>query len=136
MDVFKDPIRLVIVCGLLIAALLVGYNAFYNPSAKETVFVDKSSYSSDKESYGQDSVSENLLEAEKDESLFPDTPKVNINTADKEALAELDGIGDTIAQRIIDYRNENGGFKSTDDLMNVNGIGKQKYELIKDSITI
>lgn len=136
MDVFKDPIRLVIVCGLLIAALLVGYNAFYNPSAKETVFVDKSSYSSDKESYGQDSVSENLLEAEKDESLFPDTPKVNINTADKEVLAELDGIGDTIAQRIIDYRNENGGFKSTDDLMNVNGIGKQKYELIKDSITI
>ncbi len=136
MDIFKDPIRLVIVCGLLIAALLVGYNAFYNPSAKETVFVDKSSYSSDKESYGQDSVSENLLEAEKDESLFPDTPKVNINTADKETLAELDGIGDTIAQRIIDYRNENGGFKSTDDLMNVNGIGKQKYELIKDSITI
>lgn len=136
MDIFKDPIRLVIVCGLLIAALLVGYNAFYNPSAKETVFVDKSSYSSDKESYGQDSVSENLLEAEKDESLFPDTPKVNINTADKEVLAELDGIGDTIAQRIIDYRNENGGFKSTDDLMNVNGIGKQKYELIKDSITI
>ena len=43
--------------------------------------------------------------------------QININTADKELLKTLDGIGENIAQRIIDYRTENGGFENIEDIM-------------------
>lgn len=50
---------------------------------------------------------------------------ININTADKEALmSTIKGVGDTKAEAIIAYREENGGFKSIDDLANVKGIGQ------------
>lgn len=62
--------------------------------------------------------------------------KVNINTADADALDTLPGIGPTIAQRIITYREENGNFTSIEEIKNVSGIGDSKYEEIKDSITI
>ena len=49
--------------------------------------------------------------------------KVNINTAEAWLLEALDGIGDTLAQRIIEYRESNGLFNSVDDLIKVSGIG-------------
>uniref|UniRef100_A0A7C3MI39 ComEA family DNA-binding protein n=1 Tax=Dictyoglomus thermophilum TaxID=14 RepID=A0A7C3MI39_DICTH len=61
--------------------------------------------------------------------------KININTASKQQLETLPGIGTTLAQRIIDYRNEHGLFTSYDDLLNVKGIGEKKLEKIKDKIT-
>lgn len=62
--------------------------------------------------------------------------KVNINIASKETLTSLSGIGDTKAQKIIDYRNENGLFKSIEDLKNVSGISEKLFEQIKEFITI
>lgn len=62
--------------------------------------------------------------------------KVNINTADLYTLMSLDGIGETYAQRIIDYREANGPFKAIEDIKNVPGIGEKRFEMIKDSITI
>ena len=61
---------------------------------------------------------------------------VNINTADVERLATLKGIGPALAQRIIDYREQNGGFKSIDEVKNVRGIGDKKFADFKDKITI
>ncbi len=61
---------------------------------------------------------------------------VNINYADKAELETLPGIGPTLAERIIDYRNTIGHFKSTDDIRNVSGIGDKKFEDIKDKITL
>ena len=61
---------------------------------------------------------------------------VNINTADAEKLATLKGIGPALAQRIIDYREQNGAFKSVDDIKNVRGIGQKKFDAFKDKITI
>lgn len=61
--------------------------------------------------------------------------RVNINTATKEQLETLPGIGPTLAQRIIDYRSENGFFSSCEDLLKVKGIGEKKLEKIKDKIT-
>ena len=61
--------------------------------------------------------------------------KVNINTADIYALMSLEGIGETYAQRIIDYRNANGPFQKIEDIMNVTGIGEKRFKAIKDSIT-
>lgn len=60
---------------------------------------------------------------------------VNINTASRDELMDLNGIGDVMADRIIEYRSSNA-FKSKEDIMSVNGIGKGIYEKIKDRITI
>ena len=62
--------------------------------------------------------------------------KVNINTANKEKLETLPGIGETTAQKIIDYRETNGKFKTIEDIKNVSGIGEAKYESLKDKITV
>lgn len=61
---------------------------------------------------------------------------ININTASKEQLMTLPGIGESKAQAIISYREENGNFTSTEDIMQVKGIGQAIYEKIKDSITV
>lgn len=61
---------------------------------------------------------------------------ININTATKEELTALNGIGDSKAQAIIDYRNENGYFSSIDELMNVSGIGEKTFAKNKDLITV
>ena len=61
---------------------------------------------------------------------------VNINTADADKLATLKGIGPALAQRIIDYREQNGAFKSIDEIKNVRGIGEKKFSAFKDKITI
>ncbi len=58
---------------------------------------------------------------------------VNINTATKEELEALPGIGPVKAQAIIDYRKANGPFKSIDDLKKVNGIGDATLDKIKQS---
>ena len=62
--------------------------------------------------------------------------KVNINTANKEKLETLPGIGETTAQKIIDYREQNGKFTKIEDLQNVNGIGEAKFNSLKDKITV
>ncbi|MGB5824523.1 MAG: helix-hairpin-helix domain-containing protein [Proteocatella sp.] len=65
-----------------------------------------------------------------------DSGKLNINTASKEQLMELSGVGAVISQRILDYRNENGQFKAIEDLKDVSGIGDKKFNDIKNSICI
>lgn len=62
--------------------------------------------------------------------------KVNINTASLQELMTLDGIGETYAQRIIDYRTANGPFTDISQLKNVSGIGDKRYDAIKDFITV
>ena len=57
--------------------------------------------------------------------------KVNINSADAGQLALLPRVGPSVAQRIIDYRKQNGPFKKAEDLMLVQGIGEKTYQLIK-----
>lgn len=61
---------------------------------------------------------------------------VNINTAGIKELTTLSGIGEAKAQKIIDYRNANGLFKSIEDITKVSGIGKATYEKFKANITI
>ncbi|NMM64557.1 DNA-binding protein [Clostridium sp. P21] len=62
--------------------------------------------------------------------------KVDINSASKEQLKTVPGIGDTTAQKIIDYREKNGSFKSIEDLKKVGRIGDKTLEKIKDKIEV
>lgn len=61
---------------------------------------------------------------------------VNINTASKSKLTTLSGVGESTAEKIIKYREENGYFNTIEDLMNVPGIGKSKFEGLKDEIEV
>jgi comEA protein len=66
----------------------------------------------------------------------PGDQKVNINTASVDELQKLPRIGSAIAQRIVDYRKENGNFKRVEDLMKVRGIGEKVFNQLKDLITV
>jgi len=61
---------------------------------------------------------------------------IDINLAGKDALMALPGIGEVLAQRILNYREANGSFTAVEQLLNVEGIGKQRLEDIWDLITI
>ena len=94
---------------------------------------------------------EEILEAYKNEVCVCDCPLitndacidnidndelVNINTATKEYLMTVEGIGESKADSIIKYREENGNFKTIEDIKNVSGIGELLFEKIKNYITV
>ncbi|WP_190013990.1 helix-hairpin-helix domain-containing protein [Geosporobacter subterraneus] len=62
--------------------------------------------------------------------------KININTASQSELETLNGIGKVLAERILQYRNDKGRFKTIEEIKKVSGIGDKKYEGIKDHITV
>lgn len=61
---------------------------------------------------------------------------ININTADEKELQNLKGVGPTIASRIVEYREQNGGFSSIDEIKKVRGIGAKTFDKLKDFITV
>lgn len=69
-------------------------------------------------------------------SEVSDAGKVNINTATKDELMTLSGIGEAKADSIITYREQNGRFSGTEDIKNVSGIGDSTYERLKDNICV
>lgn len=74
------------------------------------------------------------LNIKREKTENPD--KININTATEEELKTLDGIGDSFAKRIIEYRNINGEFNQIEDLMQISGIGESVFEKIKNDICV
>ena len=71
-----------------------------------------------------------------EELLAPDASLVNINTATEEELDTLPGIGEELARRIVAYREENGPFATTEELINVKGIGEAKLADLDGWITV
>ena len=61
---------------------------------------------------------------------------ININSASKEQLTLLPGIGDSTAEKILAYRKEYGNFRKIEDIMKIKGIGTKKFEKFKSFITI
>lgn len=62
--------------------------------------------------------------------------RININTAEVWLLEALPGIGEALAQKIIDYRTANGPFQQVEDLMNTDGISSSVFDKVKDKITV
>ncbi|WBB57643.1 ComEA family DNA-binding protein [Verrucosispora sp. WMMD573] len=62
--------------------------------------------------------------------------RVNLNTATSAQLETLPGVGPVLAQRIVEYRDQHGGFRSVGDLRQVTGIGDARYEQLKDLVTV
>ncbi len=69
-------------------------------------------------------------------TYMEDNRLLNINTASQSEFQKLTGIGESTARKIIEYREQNGYFKSLEELMNVSGIGKSKFNAIKADITL
>jgi competence protein ComEA len=69
-------------------------------------------------------------------ALAADLQKVNLNSATLEELMTLDGIGQTVAERILNFREKNGPFQKPEDLMQVKGIGEKIFEANIDRIVI
>jgi len=66
----------------------------------------------------------------------PSQEKININTANVEAFQMVKGLGEKKAQAIITYRDNNGSFKSVEDLENVSGIGEKLVSKLKNQLTV
>ena len=99
----------------------------YVPSVKETADLDRSSPD------GADTAAgEKVGTASSDASAS----RVNINTAGKDELMTLTGIGESKAQSILDYRQQQGPFASVEDIMNVAGIKQGVFDKIRDQITV
>jgi competence protein ComEA len=61
---------------------------------------------------------------------------VNLNTASVAQLETLPGIGKSTAERILEFRQKNGGFKKVEDLMNVRGVGEKSFLKLKSLVTV
>ena len=66
----------------------------------------------------------------------PAVPRVDLNVADQSALEALPGIGPRTAELIIEYRNETGGFKKVEELMNIRGIGERTFLRLRELVRI
>lgn len=84
------------------------------------------------DSYISQEIGENIII----EDIKTTTNLVNINTATQSELETLAGVGPSTALKIINYREENGKFKTIEDIKNVPGIGDAKFETIKKQICV
>lgn len=103
--------------------------------AKKLVDSEKIVITKKLEKQNIEEIEEKIDESEGTYYIYEDDEKININNASKEELMSLNGIGESTANKIIEYRKKNS-FVDIEDIMNVDGIGKSKYENIKNHICI
>ncbi|ERN54104.1 S-layer homology domain-containing protein [Alkalihalophilus marmarensis] len=97
------------------------------------VYSDGNNYTVEKQNDNGQPGSDPIIDDPIDET--PTYP-ININTAGLEELQFITGVGEVIAQRIIDYRAVNGAFQNIEEIKNVSGIGDATFERMKDQITV
>lgn len=110
-------------------------NLAYTLQDGEKLYIPSKNEKMDKEYVSTES-GNNIITEEASGSNNKKDDIININTATKEQLETLDGIGESTANKIIKYREEKGKFKTIEDIKNVPGIGNAKFENIKDKIKV
>ena len=142
MDEESRQKRILILMASIVCAVMIGYNAFYVPDAtiawKQASSFSISAPSGQGESLSISSAPSSVTERVSASSVISQKQgKININTASSQELCDgLAGIGETLAARIVDYREKNGPFHSTEEIKNISGIGDKIFEKIRDSITV
>lgn len=152
MDEESRQKKLLILLASIVCAVMIGYNAFYVPDAtiawKQASSLAPALSDSHEEKSNLSTLSQSATSAttsqDETSAVFASSPTaprqegtININTASAQELQDgLEGIGTVLAQRIVDYREKNGPFRSTEDIKNVAGIGDVIFEHIRDSITV
>lgn len=119
--------------GITQNANLKDINLAYEVSDGEKIYIPNNS-----EKEKENEVEEVEKNSVQDEKLVISNSKnkVNINKATVSELTTVPGIGASTAEKIVSYREENGKFKEIEDIKNVSGIGANKYESMKDYITV
>jgi competence protein ComEA len=106
-----------------------------NNIAKDSTEINDDNKIKQKLQTAEDSLkSKERKKSKKEEKLKPKS--ININTATKEILITLPGVGESTAEKIIKYRETHNGFKKIENIMKVKGIGKKKFEKLKDYIFV
>ena len=117
--------KILLIIALILFAGIIFFNAFYKSDASipSVIYINEN-----------DKVNSENLDGN---GQISNLNKININTATVEELSEnLSGIGETIAKRIVEYREHNGEFTNIEDIKNVSGIGDKMFESIKDLICV
>lgn len=138
--------RILISIAIIICACIIGYNAFFIPNINEptVIYIDTNTQSSSSEEKDENIESKEEYEPKSEASGETTTNNgssnniININTASEETIANanLSGIGDGLAKRIVEYRNNNGRYNSIEEIVNVKGISEKTFEKIKDNICV
>lgn len=115
---FSRSEKILIGIFFLLSSIVILYNLFYIPSLPRA-----------------DVIKKEIVLQDYDENNNK-TGTIDINSATIEELKKIPGIGESTAQKIIDYRETNGGFITKSEIMNVSGIGRKKYDSIKDYIFV
>lgn len=125
-----------------IVTLLVVFLINVFPPLEEAVIIDDSSVSESSSmpiregNVNNNSTPDRSISSTNTSPSEPRNTKININTASVSELMTLDGIGEVKAKAIVEYRTENGNFKSIDDLVLVSGVGEKTLEKNRDRITV
>ena len=115
-----------------LAAKLSDGDKIYIPSVPE----EKVSENNNNININSSGKGQNVKTDRNNVSIMKNNSKININTANISELKQITGIGESTANKIIDYRENVGKFKKIEDIKEVKGIGDAKYESLKNKITI